>query len=283
MNKLKNLAFLLASAYACLTPTARAQVVTAPTLDSATLHARLERSVASKAMPTDVATLDSMLQTRRYAQLKHRLLRTPDNIHQIESDMNWEEKKIYDGAGFFISYWYMTEIWSYGSAGSLPNAKDLKSSAATMFFYNFILVHADGFKCTDLSAPGHRMDQIGVEARPIILFLKTLSKNEQVQLADQALQIKLASGPLRADDEVLCSGGAAQMAHDLSANKEIGNTPLNEAMGKTYVVPADPNYKPGFVAPEIWRPKQEQVRKSAPEALNLFLQKLDSTPFPATR
>lgn len=245
-----------------------AQSVTPPQLDPATLRARLAHTMdpPGRAMPSDAANLDALLSQKSDLVLRQRL-QAANKASDIVLDMNWEQEKVYDGANWLVSYAYMIDAWRLGSAMNSPEGEELKQTAAMFFLYTLAVAIVDGPKCSDASAPGHRVDQLLNNNRQIAQYLIGLPRADRMALGSMAIGIEAATASVRSDDEVLCGGGAVQIAHDVAAQ---GDKPLQEvpnasgAVGKSYEVPSAPGYKLGFVSAEQWRPKQIQARQGLP-------------------
>jgi hypothetical protein len=137
------------------------------------------------------------------------------------------------------------------------------------------LIQVDGVKCQDQSAPGHRLDQLIFGFRPIFQYAATLPDQERVSIIRAVLKLEQVTLPLRRDDEFLCRGGMSDMA---AALKRQGDKPLPKSppqpgqIGESVEVPADPDYRPQFVAKDVWLPKQEAMRAKMPERLAQILE-----------
>jgi len=185
----------------------QAQSVAAPTLDPPTLTARLQTISARNVgnMPHDVATLDQMVREKRFTDLVARL-KASDAPANIMAYMNWEQREIFDGGPFIIGYAYMMDLWRAGVAKGEQDDQGLKGSAVTYFLYSYVLIRLDGLKCADSSAPGHRMDQLIAQNRPIIDFMKTMPRADLMKYAGVALAVE--SRPPTCGRTTLCSAAA---------------------------------------------------------------------------
>lgn len=254
---------------------AAAQQVVAPQQDGATLRAALAPTMAlpGKPMPTDASALDAMFGQRDWTRLAARL-HSARSAPQTLLDMNWEQKRIYDGAGFLISYAYMNDLWRMGASLPPQNGAGLQQTAAMMFLYSLDLTVIDGPKCADVTAAGHRREQLSAQNPALIAYIKTLPRAERMKLGTISLSIEAATAALRPNDEVLCSGGLSEMQAGLKAQ---GNKPLPQVpnapgtIGKSYAVPSAPGYAPQFLAESVWRPKQTEARAAMPKALTRML------------
>jgi hypothetical protein len=268
-------------AWAGLAACAHGQSVTAPAVTGAKAQAQLVSLAAKTPQPADRSRLDDMLASGRFGELKARLAGVSDPPELLR-DLNWEQRKVFDGSGYFTSWIYMNDLWRYASAPGIAGGEAFKARSAMMFLYNLAVIRIDAARCVDQSAPGHRFDQLLLENQGQVAALRSLPIAERVKLADEALTIEAATAPLRRDDTVLCGGGMASMMHALQATEEgrkLAAKPLGSVSGAV-ALPADPTFRPAFAAPETWRPVSDSMRQKMPEYLQKVLAKLDA---PAAR
>lgn len=282
----------LLAVIACSTPgTAPAQVtspdrVIAPQLDSAALRARLAPSMArpDRPMPKDSGDLDAMVARKDWTSLSVRL-RGAQAAADVMLDMNWEQTTLFNGGGFLIAYSYLNDLWRVGSALPGEAGEEMKQSAGMIFLYALDLIRLDGAKCADVSAPGHRQDQLIAQNSALIAYVRALPRPRRMTLGTISLAVEAATAVVRKDDDVLCSGGLDEIGAGLRAQ---GNRPLNQVptppggMGRTYSVPRAPDYTPRFVGADRWRPKQVAIRASLPGYLTGLLTKPAEAPAAST-
>lgn len=252
-----------------------AQVVTTPQLDGAVIRARLAPTWAQpgRTFPKDAADLDAMLAQKDVGRLTARL-RAANKADEVLLDLNWEQTQLFNGAGFIIAYAYMVDLWRLGSVLPGPNGDQMKQTAAMLFLYSVDLVTLDGPRCADPSAPGHRQDQLFMQNKALIDYIRSLPRATRMTLGTVSLDVELATAAVRSNDDVLCSGGLAQITQGLKAQ---GDKPLPQVpnapgtFGKTYIVPLAPGYKPEFNNTNVWQPKQMAARQKLPENLTRLL------------
>jgi hypothetical protein len=279
--------FLAFVAFALSVPAAAQQVV-APQLDGAALHAKLAAAMArpGRTMPADMTALDTMLHQHDWTHLAARL-HAQRNASQMLADMDWEQTHIYDGAGFLIAYSYMIDLWHLGSSLPPESGAGLQQTAAMMFLYSLDLTALDGPKCADVTAPGHRSDQLFGQNRALVSYIMTLPRAKRMEIGSISLSIEAATAALRSDDGVLCSGGMTEIEQGLKAHgtKPLPQVPHAPGMyGKTYAVPPAPGYLPQFVPEGVWRPKQAAARASMAMTLTRMLTvPADSQPPPPAK
>jgi len=259
-----------------LAASARAQQVMAPTEDAAHLQARLSAhwAMPGQPMPADQAELDQMVKEKRFVDLTKRL-QSANTIDTVHLDLNWEQARLFDGAGFIIALGYMHDLWREGISLPPPNGDQLKRSAGAMMLYTLALIEIDGPQCGDRTAPGHRMDQLAQQGQPIFAFVKTLPRDERMKLGAAALTVEAATAPVRGQDDVLCRDGMEEMNANLKAwgDKPLPTIPCppGGSVGVCRGVPEDPNYRPQFLSPAAWKPKQAQMRSQMPGLLTRLL------------
>jgi len=249
--------------------------VAAPSLDAATLRARLVNVMdpAGRALPADAANLDRMVREREFIKLVDRLHATRDPAG-IVLDFNWEQARVFQGAGFLVVYAYLDGLWRAGNALPGDSGEGLKGTAAMMLLYDASLIAVDGTRCADPSAPEHRRDQLFAQNRPLLDYLRGLPVAARMNYGSIALDIESATAGVRQPDYVLCSGGLDEIGAGLAAQgkrplRQMPNAPAS--IGKTYAVPAAPGFVPKFVEAKIWQPKQVAARQALPAELTRLL------------
>lgn len=250
-----------------------------PTIDAVALRARLAPTMArpGRPMPSDAIILDTMFAQGKLTALSARL-RAAREAAEVVLDMNWEQARIFDGAGFLMVYAYLYDLWRVGSSLPGETGDQMKQSAGMQFVYALDLIRLDGVKCADISAAGHRQDQLFGQNRALIAYIRTLPRDRRMTLGTVSLAIESATASLRQNDDVLCSGGLDDISEGLKAQ---GDRPLEQVpnppgmIGKTYNVPSAPGYTPKFIAGEVWRVRQSAIRQSLPAFLTRFLTTAD--------
>ncbi|WP_203309516.1 hypothetical protein [Sphingomonas beigongshangi] len=257
------------------TGTAGAQTIMTPKDDGAVLRARLAPVMdpPGRAMPADVAGLDAMVQARSFIPLGNRLM-APKDLAAIDLDLNWMQARLFEGAGFFVAYSYMRALWALGTHVPADQGEGLKQNAAAMFLYTLSLASVDGSRCGDVTAPGHRQDQLFRQDADVLAYLRGLPPPRRAQVGTIAVSIESATAGVRRDDPVLCSGGMEEMEAGLKGN---GKAPLRQVpnapgvAGKTYAVPPSPAYRPRYVADAVAEPKRVAARQALPTMLTRLL------------
>ncbi len=233
---------------------AMAQVATPPKEDVASLRERLEPTMnpAHRPLPRDVAALDRWMAAGADGPLVDRLRAVKDG-DAIVLDMNWEQSRIFDGAGLTVVLAYANTLWRVAAAVPEEDGRELKDSAALYSLYALHLVSLDGVKCADDSAPDNRFTQVLAQAQPMLAYLRLLSRADRMNVGSLSLALERATAALRPNDATICSGGLAQYGQDQAAGG------------------AKTAYVPGFKDADVWRPDQDKRRQALPPELTRFL------------
>ena len=238
---------------------ALAQTVSAPQEDVAGLRARLQPTMAPphRPMPKDVKALDQWLASHDDRRIAERLGSDTDATG-IVLDMNWEQTRIFDGAGLTVVLAYVQTLWRVADALPAEDAKGFRDSAGVFSLYALNIVGLDGERCADASAPGNRFQQVIDQSRPMLLYLRGLPRGDRMTIGSLSLAMEAATSDVRSDDPTLCSGGLEQYNHDLAA-KGAGTAS------------ALPSYTAAFRDPDVWRPGQDKLRQALPSELTRYL------------
>ncbi len=227
-------------------------------------------------MPRDQEALNLLLQKEDYHALGRKLALVNDG-NQVGLDMNWERSKHADGAGLAVALLYVTDLWRLGSAIPGATGDSLKQTAAAFGLYAYELIAIDGTRCEDSSAPSHHLDQLVFSRHTLWVYALSLPESDRAKLWNLALTIEQGTQSVRREDKYLCSGGLDEMNASFAA---LGNKPLTLApippspgqlLGHQYVVTPPANFQPGFLKPELWRAKQDELRKQMPTILKRLL------------
>src|SRR5262249_9129927 len=122
------------------------------------------------------------------------------------------------------------------------------------------LILVDGMKCSDGTAPGHRLDQVFDIDAPILKFIWAKPQKLKEKIINGVVAYEKATAPLRQDDDVLCRGGMQEMMAGLveGTTQEV-STPAGQ-VGQSYAVQAPRSYAPGFAPPKEYLPLQAKAR-----------------------
>jgi hypothetical protein len=206
------------------------------------------------------AQLDALLAARNWNALAAALSQSKDSA-QVLQRMDWMQAKLNAGGGSLLGFLYARDLWSAGNAFKERDPmKDARITAGMITLYTLALIAIDGALCEDRSAPAHRTDQLLMQQRQALAFLKAQSPELKAKIVDVALALERQTAPLRKDDDLLCRDGLDQMLAGLTAGsqREVPTPPGQ--VGKTIEVAAPPGYQPKFVPAETAAPIQAKAR-----------------------
>jgi hypothetical protein len=230
-------------------------------------------SPAKDPLPPNAAELGALLSQRNYTELGH-LFRNTNKLDEIWLNMNWQKSMVLWGASAFMNFAYIADLDRVSTALGEARGVETRKMAAMIWLYTYELILIDGAKCKDVSAPGHRKDQLLTTFPNVVKSIQTFSDDEIDAITKTSLKIEGFTARRRADDDFLCRGGLAETQAALA---KYGNEAMREVptplggLGKTMEIRTDLDYKPEFVGKETWDPKQAEVRAAMPEILSKFV------------
>jgi hypothetical protein len=207
----------------------------------------------SHALPP-YADLDALLAARSWNRLGEALSQ-PGTIEDAWKRLNWLKTRVENGAGFFVSILYARDLWAIGNLQKVDNpALDLRESAAVISLYTYELIVIDGSKCEDRSAPRNHLAQLFKSRAAALAFLKQQPRELKSKMVDLAIGLEQKTAPLRADDDLICRGGMAQMKAGLDRHLQE-QVPIRAGQTSNPVAVAPPpDWSPKLVAPDIYPP-----------------------------
>jgi hypothetical protein len=232
--------------------------------------AALAQAPPAKPLPANAAELDRLLSQRNYAKLSQ-IFRETNKFEEVVLNMNWQQTRLFSGGTSFLSFPYIADLDRVSTALGDVRGVETKKTGILIFLYAYELILIDGQRCKDVSAPGHRKDELLTSFPNIRKSIPTLSDEDKDKLLKTAVQMESLIAPKRTDEDFLCRGGLAEMQ---AAFAKYGNDATREVptppggIGKTMEVKKDPDYKPEFLSKEVWSPKQAELRAKMPDILN---------------
>lgn len=228
--------------------------------------AQSQPQAPASALPSD-EQLDALLEAGDWKGLGAALMpATRDEA--LTRAMAWLHRRIDSGGGSFLGFVYARDLWGLGSAlnGNDP-MKDMRVTAGLIVLYTFELIRIDGAKCEDRSAPGHRVDLLLINYQPTLAYVKAKPADLKASIVGLAIAMEKHTAPLRKDDNWLCRGGLAEMRAGIETGttKEVPTPP--GYYGETRAIEAPPNWTPKFLAPETYKPVQDQLRSEMKSSL----------------
>jgi hypothetical protein len=220
-------------------------------------------------LPANAAELDALLSQRNYTKL-NQIFRDTNKFEDAVLNMNWQRNKVFSGASAFVNFGYIANLDRLGNTLGAVKGAEITKTAILMLLYTYELILIDGQKCKDVSAPGHRKDQLLTGFPSLRKSIAALSDEDMDKLVKLAVEMEGLTARSRTDDDYLCRGGMAEMTAALkkygdNATREVPTPP--GGIGKTMEVKTDPDFKPEFLGKEVASPKQAELRAKLPEIL----------------
>jgi hypothetical protein len=213
----------------------------------------------------DVSALDRLAAGKDYKALAAKLLKPADD-GEAGAAIEWSAKAPpLDGAALANVLWSKLIL---GVAMAHPDAPRVKERAAVLLMYAFLTSVADGAKCADTTANG--AEQLLFMTGPLRARLSDFSADTLERLIDEAIALEAETSPRRSGDPSLCRFGIKDYAR---ATKKLDDQKAGRPVAD------DPPPEPDFAPTEVWRPRQEEVRKGFRQYLHVLFA-LPPTPPP---
>jgi hypothetical protein len=189
--------------------------------------------------------------------------------------LSWFIGRFNAGGSFWINTQLSKLAWNIG-----VEAQSLNQQGAALFKTRAVVaginalaqIRMEGTRCEDPTAWQAHWDAL-LSARPLWEFATTLPVTGRQSIVSGAMATQEKIAPLRRNDAPLCTGGLD------SIGKALENPNIVERMGaapglpgRTVVLSVDPKEQPNFVPEQVWRQRQQEVRKTLPALLASVLQ-----------
>jgi hypothetical protein len=226
--------------------------------------------IDSLPMPANAAQLDDFLARAKITDINNALTQVTQP-NDIQLDANWERKKALSGSSYFISMMYSYDLLRLVALKALP-AQDLEGSAIFLL-YAYAQTVLDGTKCEDQTAPPERTRFVVSSQPQVWKAMADMTPERRGQLIKAMMMLENVIAPYRPNDEILCRGGLTETIQALKENgdRAVETPPQPGQIGKTITIPPPENYKPRFLAEEVWRPKQDDLRAKLPDLLDKII------------
>ncbi len=179
------------------------------------------------------------------------------------------------GKSVIVPLLYSTKLWVVGSANS--QYANLRETAALITIYSLMVTYADGVKCADQTAPGHRIDAIVTQYRDPLKMLATLPVAQRTIIIETAARMEAQTAPLRTNDNYLCRFGMQETIDNLKKGQKLKELqPQPGQVGKQFLIQDDLDYEPEYVPREQWEPKQRKSRSNFLPAFTALLDEMNS-------
>jgi len=274
----KSIALRAASAL-LMTQTALAGCAGSSATESASVEAarqshQPQEAVYSEQQKNHVALLDKLLSEHNYAELANSTRNSSDSS-LIVSELDWGKTRTMAGKSVIVPLLYSTKLWVVGSAN--PQYANLRETAALITIYSLMVIYADGVKCADQTAPGHRIDAVATQYREPLEMLATLPVAQRTTIIEAAARMEAHTAPLRTNDNYLCRFGMQETIDNLKKGQTVKELqPQPGQVGKQFLIQDDLDYEPEYVSREQWEPEQRKSRSRLLLAFTVLLDKMNS-------
>jgi hypothetical protein len=225
-----------------------------------------------------MAALDRDLAAQNYTALAEAVLK-PRPSDDLKPALAWARTGTLQGRSIIVPLIYSSLLWNLGA--SFPQFAQFKTSSGIIALYALLVAHADGPKCSDPTAPSHRIDVIKRDYHKQFEAIASLPAATQHDALAAALRIERETAPLRQDDKYLCRFGMQETLATLqrhSKEKVAVKKPESAFAGFEIEIPADASYEPSFLPREEWVAKQAALRATFPQLLASLVAGLDAKP-----
>lgn len=200
--------------------------------------------------------------------------------------MKWARSRLLDGGSVALAHFYMRDLWTAGERlREAEPEKDMRVTSGVYWLYIYRVIVIDGVRCADPSAPEGRRTQFLTQYRPVFLYLRSKPEGVRAMALEQSGDLERLSSAKRGNDHWLCRGGLEEMTAALEqsglGNKTVGeleqilpkknSSPLGgQNPGQSFELPAAKAYVPKFLSPEVYAPKQAEMREKVETGLPEF-------------
>jgi hypothetical protein len=196
-------------------------------------------------MPADAAQLDAALAAGKYAALYARLSGAlpPD---AILLDINWEQSRLFNGASILVTFALINDELRYMPLAPPAKRDATQQSALVLGLYARAQLETEMLGCGASVVIGRREQELDAQFAPMWAAGRALPRATQLQLVETALELEVATRPVRRDDVVVCSWGpmkdasppaSAGIASDLPADGETYPFGAHDTMGNESLDP----------------------------------------------
>lgn len=227
------------------------------------LNGSRAQNLPSKQQPVPVQQLDQLYLQKDWNRLGAALYPGPDQ-DAFSKSVQWLQKKVDSGGNFFMAMLLARDYWDISKATNVADTdlddvdRDPRMTAGMLSLYAYAQIEIDGAECGDATSVSHRMDQLIQTRSETFRYLASRPPAVRERMADIAISLEKKTAPLRGhQDELLCGSGMAMFM--AGGHQQEAPTPAGQ-FGKTFLVSPPAGWKPPFLSPDGYKPKQVQLR-----------------------
>lgn len=213
---------------------------------------------AAYAQAPTLAELDRLYAAGQYRDVTQRMFATRDNA-EARAILGWAQARVQAAAPHVIAVAYSDLLWQIGEG---QGSDDLRGESALVLVYSILAVGVDGAKCADTGAADARVRQILSTRQPRLEFARGRPVERRMQIRNSALALEQSTAARRPEDRDICSAGSEEIARQLETPGTVTREqPLRPGeLRRTVDIEPGPTYRPRFLSPEQWHPRQSEVR-----------------------
>ncbi|MBL8831925.1 MAG: hypothetical protein JNL71_06005 [Rhodospirillales bacterium] len=215
-------------------------------------------ALPARAQVPALAELDRLYAAGQYREVSQRMFATRDNA-EARAILGWAQARVQAAAPHVIAVAYSDLLWQIGE-GQSNDA--LREEAGLVLVYSILAVGVDGAKCADASASDARVRQILSTRQARLDFARGRPADRRAHLRNSAVALEQSTAARRPEDRDICAAGEDEIARQLATPGTVAREqPLKPGEARRTVdIEPGPTYRPRFLGPESWHPRQTQVR-----------------------
>lgn len=212
----------------------------------------------ARAQEPALAELDRLYTAGQYREVTQRMFAARNNA-EARAILGWAQARVQAAAPHVIAVAYSDLLWQIGEG---QGSDALRGESALVLVYSILIVGVDGAKCADTSAADARVRQILSTRQPQLDFARGRPAEQRVQIRNSALALEQSTVARRPEDRDICSAGSDEIARQLATPGTVAREqPLRPGeLRRTVDIEPGPTYRPRFLSPELWHPRQSEVR-----------------------
>ncbi len=215
-------------------------------------------ALPARAQSPALAELDRLYAAGQYREATQRMFATRDNA-EARAILGWAQARVQAAAPHLIAVAYSDLLWQIGEG---QNSEALREESTLVLAYSVLAVGVDGAKCADASAPDARVRQILSTRQSRVEFARGRPAERRAHIRNSAVALEQSTAARRPEDRDICAAGTDEIARQLKTPGTVTREqPLRPGeLRRTVDIEPGPTYRPRFLPPEQWHPRQNEVR-----------------------
>ena len=215
-------------------------------------------AIPAHAQGPALADLDRLYAAGQYRDVTQRMFATRDNS-EARAILGWAQARVQAAAPHLIAVAYSDLLWQIGEGQS---SEALREESTLVLAYSVLAVGVDGAKCADTSAADARVRQILSTRQNRVEFARGRPVERRIHIRNSAVSLEQSTAARRPEDRDICAAGSDEIARQLATPGTVTREqPLRPGeLRRTVDIEPGPTYRPRFLSPELWHPRQSEVR-----------------------